>query len=50
MELCDAIATVTKDGDTYEIDLKEERVDRGKGKCDKTNQGNSNTDVTQADN
>jgi hypothetical protein len=32
---CDAIAFVTKDGDTYEIDLEEERVDRGKGKCDK---------------
>lgn len=32
---CDAIATVTKDGDTYEIDLEEERVDHGKGKCNK---------------
>lgn len=44
---CDAIATVTKDGDTYEIDLEEERVDRGKGKC---NKGDDDGDVAQADN
>jgi hypothetical protein len=43
---CDAIATVTKDGDTYEIDLEEERVNRGKGKCNKGN----DTDVAQDDN
>lgn len=42
---CDAIATVTKDGDTYEIDLEEERVNRGKGKCNK-----DDADVAQDDN
>jgi len=43
---CDAIATVTKDSDTYEIDLEEERVDRRKGKCNK----GDHADVVQADN
>lgn len=45
---CDAIATVTKDGDTYEIDLEEERVDRGKGKCNKEDE--RNTGIGQANN
>jgi hypothetical protein len=43
---CDAIATVTKDGDTYEVDLEEERVNRGKGKCNK----GDDADVAQNDN
>lgn len=41
---CDAIATVTKDGDTYEIDLEEERVNRGKGKCNKGDDDTAQTD------
>lgn len=45
---CDAIATVTQEGDTYEIDLEEERVDRGKGKCNKDD-NTGNGDVAQTD-
>lgn len=45
---CDAIAFVTKDGDTYEIDLEEERVDRAKGKCNKEDRAAG--DVAQNDN
>lgn len=45
---CDALATVTRDGDTYEIDLEEERVDRGKGKCNKDDNA-VNGDVAQTD-
>lgn len=44
---CDAITMITKDGDTYEIDLEEERVDKERGKCNKEGR---NTAVAQTDN
>lgn len=37
---CDELAILTKDGETFEIDLEEERVDKDKkGKCDKDDDG-----------